>query len=147
MNVPPHEILSFDAQPAPLMKPGLASLVALTAALVLLAGVGVVGFRLGHGSATPVATSTYPPSATYDTDNAEVFHLQEGECVRSTDPNGVARLERSDCDAGSAYLILKRYSGTSDTTRCNAIVGTTTAYRATPPEDDHPEVVLCLGRV
>jgi hypothetical protein len=143
--------------------------VAIVAVLVLLGGGGAIVWALsGDDSAkkpSPIAESTAPidlptdsptdptafptptdlaspgplPSPTLD----ESMFVQAGDCVRITGKAPDLRMLKTSC--GSApYKVLKRFSGTSDQTKCRSVSGYTTAFYARSKKYSFRSYVLCL---
>jgi hypothetical protein len=137
--------------------------VAAVAALVLLGGGGAIVWALsgdsGNKPVHPVAVSTppttlpsFPPPSSFpsafptpsssSTSDQSMF-VQAGDCVRITGKSPHLSMLRADC--GSApYKVLKRYSGTSDKTKCRGVSGYTTAFYATNKKYSVLSYVLCL---
>jgi len=148
--------------------------VAAVAALVLLGGGGAIVWALSGDSGKkpvhPVAVSTPPPTvpsfsppssfpsafptptfpsiptpSSSSTSDQSMF-VQAGDCVRITGKSPHLKMLRADCDS-APYKVLKRYSGTSDRTKCRGVSGYTTAFYATNKKYTILSYVLCLKRL
>jgi hypothetical protein len=156
--------------PPPKGNSGPIIAVAAVAALVLLGGGGAIVWALSGDSGNkvhPVAVSTpptapaYPPDptdlpSTFPTPSDPIFptptgspttdesmFVQAGDCVRITGKAPDLKMFKADCDA-APYKVLKRFSGTSDRTRCHAVRGYTTAFWAKSKKYSFLSYVLCL---
>jgi hypothetical protein len=144
--------------------------VAVVAALVLLGGGGAIVWALSSGGdktheTPPVAVSTAPtiqpsfpttgptsfpspsepafPTPTSSPTLDDSLFVQAGDCVRITGRSPHLKMLRADC--GSApYKVLKRFSGTSDRTKCRSVPGYTTAFWATSKKYTFLSYVICL---
>jgi hypothetical protein len=90
-------------------------------------------------TAFPIPTDPTSPSPTLD----ESSFVQAGDCVRITGTAPDLQMLRTSC--GSApYKVLKRFSGTSDQTKCRSVSGYTTAFYARNKTYSFRSYVLCL---
>jgi len=146
--------------------------VAAVAALVLLGGGGAIIWALsgddGHKPVNPVAVSTpsitppsvppapssfpsafptptspgFPTPSSSSTSDQSMF-VQAGDCVRIAGKTPHLRMLKADCDT-APYKVLKRFSGTTDKTKCRAVSGYTTAFWATNKKYSFLSYVLCM---
>jgi hypothetical protein len=142
--------------------------VAGVAALVLLGGGGAIVWALSsdHGKPSPpVAVSTQPtlpdptalpsfptvpspsvpgfPTPSDSPTLDESMFVQAGDCVRITGKTPNLKMFRVDCGK-APYKVLKRFSGTSDRTKCRSVSGYTTAFWAKSKKYSSLSYVLCL---
>lgn len=148
--------------------------VAIVAALVLLGGGGAIVWALSGGDSgtkkhTPVAVSTAPtiapsfptsvpsfpttfptpsglPTPTSSSTLDQSMFVQAGDCVRISGKAPDLKMIKSDCGSAS-YKVLKRFSGTSDRTKCRGVAGYTTAFWARSKKYTFMSYVLCLKRL
>jgi hypothetical protein len=148
--------------------------VAAVAALVLLGGGGAIVWALSGDSGKkpvhPVAVSTPPttapsftppssfpsafptptfpsiPTPSSSSTSDQSMFVQAGDCVRITGKSPHLKMLRADCDS-APYKVLKRYSGTSDRSKCRGVSGYTTAFYATNKKYTILSYVLCLKRL
>jgi hypothetical protein len=150
--------------------------VAVVAALVLLGGGGAIAWALSSGDSdrhTPVAvttpsTTTLPttppsfpttapsfpsafPSPTFPTPSSsptldESMFVQAGDCVKISGRAPHLKMFKTDCDSAQ-YKVLKRFSGTSDRSKCRSVPGYTTAFYATSKKYTFLSYVICLKHV
>ena len=101
----------------------------------------------------PVIPSYTPPtipgitprpsgSSTYD----ESLFVREGDCVKISGKPPKLRMNKLDCDDDAPYKVLKRFSGTSDQSKCKSVSGYTTAFYAKSKKYTFLSYVLCLKR-
>ncbi len=150
-------------------------LVAIVAVLVVLGGGGAIVWALSSGdkkprpavaessavptpelsvpSFTPPVIPSYTPptipgitpspsgSSTYD----ESLFVREGDCVKISGKSPKLRMNKLDC-SDAPYKVLKRFSGTSDQSKCKSVSGYTTAFYAKSKKYTFLSYVLCLKR-
>lgn len=131
-------------------KKGRGPLIALIimAVLVLIGGVSFVGwaaFADHGGDPTPAPSDSASASAspspspspsespspsvspTPDESQNDAYTVEEGQCVTNKGSDKNPRLVISDCTSGS-YKVLKRFTGTHDTSKCDNVKGATAHY-------------------
>jgi hypothetical protein len=148
--------------------------VAAVAAVVLLGGGGAIVWALSDGGSDhknpPVAVSTPPtsvptysppglpsafptpsfptpsfslPSSSPTLDQSMI--VQAGDCVRIAGKTPNLKMFKTDCDSSKTqYKVLKRFSGTSDRTKCRGVSGYTTAFWAKSKKYSFLSYVICL---
>lgn len=143
--------------------------VAGVAALVLLGGGGAIVWALSGGDgkpSAPVAVSAPPtiaptlpdPTAmpSFPTPSVPSFPtpsssptldesmlVQAGDCVRITGKTPHLNMFKVGCGK-APYKVLKRFSGTSDRTKCRSVPGYTTAFWAKSKKYSFLSYVICL---
>lgn len=137
--------------------------VVVMAALVLLGGSGAIVWALngddgnpGHpvAVATPSVTAPAQPPGATDLPSTfptpwesptmdESMFVKAGDCVRIIGKAPKLKMFRTGCDS-APYKVLKRFSGTSDRTKCRSVRGYTAAFWFKSTKYRFLRFVLCL---
>ena len=103
----------------------------------------------GLPSTFPTPTAPFPtPSVPFPTPTGsptvdESMFVQAGDCVRITGKSPRLRMFKTDCDKAQ-YKVLKRFSGTSDRSKCRGVPGYTTAFWSRSKKYTFLSYVICL---
>lgn len=144
--------------------------VAIVAVLVLLGGGGAIVWALSSDDKPnkPIAQDTIKPSdspepsysspsvpsvspsdslptPTSNPTTDQSMFVQAGDCVDIKGSAPHLRMLKGDCDS-TEYKVLKRFSGTSDRSKCRSISGYTTAFYVSSKKYSFLQYVICLKR-
>jgi hypothetical protein len=167
-GMPPYDATqpwgAYQPPPQPPKSKAPLVIVLVLVGLLVVGGGGIAAIAfavnhnkhpVAHGSTTPSTSSSASgeaspsdsptPSASPSGPTDEGFVAQVGQCVKNIGTDSDPTLQIVPCTAGT-YKVLQKFTGTYDTTKCDAVQGTDTTVYAQHTNSTYSflDYVLCL---